>query len=129
MGEDQHQRVEQIASAIEDLLLMGVIKLKEGQYEKALLSPQFSQVVSNILTDMKIHSGSADDQVMKMMYYSLLIYMTEYLRVPRNLMLALGNDMERNRDNMECGELVTTYVSVLGKIWLQENKGRQQTDN
>jgi hypothetical protein len=120
VSEEGHQRVEQMASAIEDLLLMGVIKLKDGQYGKALMSPEFSQVMSNIMTDMKIQPSSSSDQIMKMMYYSLLIYMTEHLRVPRSFMIALGNDMEKNRENMESGELVTTYVSILAGLWTRE---------
>ena len=123
MSEEGHQRVEQMASAIEDLLQMGVIKLKDGQYGKALMSQEFSQVVSNIMSDMKIQPTSTSDQIMKMMYYSLLIYMTEHLKVPRSFMMALGNDMEKNRENMETGELVTTYVSVLAELWAREVSG------
>ena len=117
MTEDQHQRVEQMASAIEDLLQMGIMKLESKDAGKALLSPQFSRIVSNIMTDMKIRPGSGNDEVMKMMYYSFLIFMTEHLRVPRSLTMALGNDMEKNRQDMESGELVTTYVSILAEVW------------
>lgn len=122
MSEEQHQRVEQMASAVEDLLGMGAIRLKEGQSGKALLSQEFSQVVSNIMSDMKVQPDSAEEQIMKMMYYSFLIYMTEYLKVPRSFMMALGNDMEKNRENMESGALVTTYVSVLTGLWMQESR-------
>ncbi|HKU50398.1 MAG TPA: hypothetical protein VJP79_10630 [Nitrososphaera sp.] len=118
MSEDvQHQRVEEMASAIEDLLQMGVIKLEEKKDSKALLSPQFSRVTTNIMEDMKIGPASTTDQIMKMMYYSLMVFMTEQLRVPRSLMMALGNDMEKNRENMESGALVTTYVAVLTELW------------
>ncbi|HJS82466.1 MAG TPA: hypothetical protein VJ742_06480 [Nitrososphaera sp.] len=117
MSEDQHQRVEQMASAIEDLLQMGIMKLENKSDGKAMLSPQFSQVVSNVMTDMKLGFGSSNDEIMKMMYYSLLIFMTEHLKVPRSFMMALGNDMEKNRENMESGELVTTYVSILAEVW------------
>jgi hypothetical protein len=122
MSEEQHQRVEQVASAVEDLLLMGVIKLKEGQRSEAAFSPEFNRIASNIMSDMKIQPPSTSDQVMKMMYYSLLIFMTEQLKVPRSFMMALGNDMEKNRENMETGELVTTYVTVLAKFWAQQFK-------
>jgi hypothetical protein len=117
MSEDQHQRVEQMASAIEDLLQMGVIRIEDKKDGQAVLSPEFGRVVSNVLSDMKIGPSSTTDQVMKMMYYSLFIFMSEQLRVPRSFMMALGNDMEKNRDNMESGELVTTYVSVLSELW------------
>ena len=119
MSEDQHQRVEQMASAIEDLLQMGIMKLENKNEGKALLSPQFSQVVSNVMTDMKLGFGSNKNEIMKMMYYSLLIFMTEHLKVPRSFMMALGNDMEKNRENMESGELVTTYVSILAEVWMR----------
>jgi hypothetical protein len=118
MSEEQ-QRVEKVASAVEDLLLMGVIRLKEGRQSEAIFSPQFSQIASNIMSDMNLQPSSTDDQVMKMMYYSLLIHMTEQLRVPRAFVMALGNDMEKNRESMESGELVTTYVTVLTKLWAQ----------
>ncbi len=117
MSDEHHQRVEQTASAIEDLLQMGLIMLDENNAEKALLSPQFSQVLSNVRPDIKVEKGSENDQVMKMMYYSLLIYMNENLRMPRSLMMALGNDLETNRDNMESGELITRYVSILAELW------------
>jgi hypothetical protein len=128
MSED-HQRVEQTASAIEDLLYMGAIRLVDKE-DRAFLSPQFSLVVSNMMSSMKIDEDAGSSEVMKLMYYSLLIYMSEYLKVPKSLMIALGNDMEKNRDSMESGELVTRYVTVLNEIWTQNrssnngNKGK-----
>jgi hypothetical protein len=59
---------------------------------------------------------------MKLMYYSLLIYIGEYLKMPKSFMMALGNDLEKNRDSMESGGLVTTYVTVLTEIWVQNRK-------
>ena len=117
MSED-HQRLEQTASAIEDLLYIGAIRLGDNQ-EKALLSPQFSLVVSNMMTSMKIKENAGSSDIMKLMYYSLLIYMNEHLKMPKSFVIALGNDLEKNRDNMESGELVTTYVAVLTEIWTQ----------
>ncbi len=117
MSED-HQRLEQTASAIEDLLHIGAIRLGDNQ-EKALLSPQFSLVVSNMMTSMKIKENAGSSDIMKLMYYSLLVYMNEHLNMPKSFVIALGNDLEKNRDNMESGELVTTYVAVLTEIWTQ----------
>jgi len=117
MSED-HQRLEQTASAIEDLLYIGAIRLGDNQ-EKALLSPQFSLVVSNMITSMKIKENVGSSDIMKLMYYSLLVYMNEHLKMPKSFVIALGNDLEKNRDNMESGELVTTYVAVLTEIWTQ----------
>ena len=124
MSED-HQHIEQTVSAVEDLLYMGAIRLVDKE-DKALLSPQFSLVVSNMISSMKIDenavSSSSTTEIMKLMYYSLLIYMGEYLKVPKSLMMALGNDLENNRDKMESGELVTTYVTILTEIWTQNKK-------
>jgi hypothetical protein len=123
MSEDP-QRLEQTASAIEDLLYMGAIRLVDKE-DRALLSPQFSLVVSNMMSSMKIDEGANNNEITKLMYYSLLIYMGEYLKVPKSFMMALGNDLEKNRDSMEAGELVTTYVTILTEIWVQ-NRHRQQ---
>jgi hypothetical protein len=117
MSED-HQRLEQTASAIEDLLYIGVVRLGNNK-DKALLSPQFSIVVSNMMSSMKIKENAGSSDIMKLMYYSLLIYMNEHLKMPKSFVMALGNDLEKNRDNMESGELVTTYVAVLTEIWTQ----------
>jgi hypothetical protein len=126
MSDDQHQRVEQVASAIEDLLQMGVIRLREKSESEAMLSPQFAQIVSNVKADVKQDSGSETDQIMKIMYYSLLIHLTENLNVPRSLVMALGNDMEKNRQNMESGELVNAYVTILSQLWA---RSKNHSDN
>lgn len=116
MADDHNQRLERTASAIEDLLQMGVIRFQNEKEEKAMLSAQFSQVVSSVMSDMKIEDGD-NDQTMKLMYYSLLIFMNEYLKMPKALMIAFGNDLEKNRETMESGELVTRYVSILTELW------------
>jgi hypothetical protein len=123
MSEDP-PRLEQTVSAIEDLLYMGAIRLGDKE-DRALLSPQFSLVVSNMMSSMKIDKGADSSEIMKLMYYSLLIYIGEYLKVPKPFMMALGNDLEKNRDSMESGALVTTYVTVLTEIWVHN---RQQQD-
>jgi hypothetical protein len=116
MADDHNQRLERTASAIEDLLQMGVIRFQNEKEEKAMVSAQFSQVVSNVMSDMKI-TGGDNEQVMKLMYYSLLIFMNEHLKMPKALMIAFGNDLEKNRETMESGELVTRYVSILTELW------------
>jgi hypothetical protein len=128
MSEEHHrQRFEQMASAVEELLYMGAIRLASDQDSKALLSPQFSLVASNVMKGMKIKEDADSDEIMKLMYYSLLIYMNEHLKVPKSLMMAFGNDLEKNRENMgECGELITTYVTILTEIWAQNRKQQQQ---
>jgi hypothetical protein len=124
MSED-HQRLEQTVSAIEDLLYMGAIRLVDKE-DRALLSPQFSLVVSNMMSSMKIEEGADSSEIMKLMYYSLLIYMGEYLKMPKSFMMALGNDLEKNRDIMESGQLVTTYVTVLTEIWVQNRQQQEK---
>ncbi len=122
MSEDQ-QRLEQMASAIEDLLHMGAIRFAENENDNALLSPQFSHVVSNMTDRMNVKEDATDNEIMNLMYFSLLIFMSEYLKVPKSLMMSLGNDWERNRDNMESGEIITTYVTVLTEVWMR-NKNK-----
>jgi hypothetical protein len=124
MSED-HERLEQTASAIEDLLYMGAIRLVDKE-DHALLSPQLSLVVSNMMSSMKIDEGADNNEIMKLMYYSLLIYMGEYLKMPKSFMMALGNDLEKNRDNMKSGALVTNYVAVLTEIWLHNRQQQQE---
>jgi hypothetical protein len=129
MADEHNQRLEQTASAIEDLLQMGAIRLDSGgekvKGDRAVLSPQFSLVVSNVIADMKVKEDAANDEIMKLMYYSLLIYMSEYLKVPRSLMIAFGNDLEKNREKMESGDLITTYVSVLAELWVSNIKAKR----
>ncbi len=48
--------------------------------------------------------------------------------MPKPLMMALGNDLEKNRDNMESGELITNYVEVLTEIWTH-NHTQQQAES
>jgi hypothetical protein len=120
MSED-HKRLEKTASAIEDLLFMGVIRLGDKQ-DRAVLSPQFSIIASNLVSSMRFKEDAANDDIMKLMYYSLLIHMNEHLKMPKSLIMAIGNDLEKNRDSMESGELVTTYVAVLTQIWSQNRR-------
>ncbi|HVX02572.1 MAG TPA: hypothetical protein VHA09_05420, partial [Nitrososphaera sp.] len=76
---NNNSRIEEAASAIEDLLYMGAIRI-EG--DKALLSPQLSLVAANVTDSMKVKVDSPEE-VMKLMYYSLLIYMNEYMKMPK----------------------------------------------
>jgi len=124
MSEDP-KRLQQTASAIEDLLYMGAIWLRDKQ-DRALLSPQFSLVISNMMSNMKIKEDADNSEIMKLMYYSLLIYMNEYLKVPKSLMMAFGNDLEKNRDTMESGELITNYVAVLTEVWSQNSQKQEK---
>jgi hypothetical protein len=119
---EDHQQLERMASAIEDLLYMDAIRLGPKEGEKALFSPQFSLIITNIIESMKIKDSTEEKKTMKLMYYSLLIFMSEYLKMPKSLMMALGNDWEKNKESMESGEIINTYVSILVGMWMQNNK-------
>jgi hypothetical protein len=44
--------------------------------------------------------------------------------------MAFGNDLEKHRDEMQCGELVSNYVTVLQNIFLEQRKEiRKKTNN
>ena len=107
--------------AIENLLYMEAIKFGDADHlsEKAILSNQFSIIISNVMTNMNLKDD--DNEIMKLMYYSLLIYINEYLKLPKSLTMALGNDLER-REEMESGELISNYVTVLHSIFTKAAK-------
>jgi hypothetical protein len=122
--EEQQQNIERMASAIEDLLYMGAIKFGDAdqESEKAILSNQFSIIVSNVMSNMKNFKEDDDNEVMKLMYYSLLIYLNEHLKLPKSLTMALGNDLEKRREEMQSGELISNYVAVLHSIFSKQRK-------
>jgi hypothetical protein len=122
--EEQQQNIERMASAIEDLLYMGAIKFGDAdqESEKAILSNQFSIIVSNVMSNMKNFKEDDDNEVMKLMYYSLLIYLIEHLKLPKSLTMAFGNDLEKRREEMQSGELISNYVAVLHSIFSKQSK-------
>ena len=121
MSSEQKQDIEKMASAIEDLLYMKAIAFENipNGSEKATLSTQFSLIVSNIMSDMNPREND-NNEIMKLMYYSLLIYINEYLKLPKSLTMAFGNDLENHRDGMQCSELISNYVTVLQNIFLEQ---------
>jgi len=115
---------QKMASAIEDLLYMEAIKftdVHDRESNKAVLSSSFALIVSNVITSMNLKEDNNDD-MMKLMYLSLLIYMNEHLKLPKSLTMAFGNDLEKHRDEMECGELISNYVTVLHNIFSSVKK-------
>lgn len=127
MSSDE-DNVERMASAIEDLLYMEAIELVQTPQhdEKASLSRRFSLIASNIMSNMN-HKENEEDQIMRLMYYSLLVYMNEYLKLPKSLTMAFGNDLEKLQDDMQCSQLISNYIKVLQGIFLQQRdqmKGR-----
>lgn len=131
-SEEQKQNIEKMASAIEDLLYMKVIEfadtLKNGE-KRAILSAQFSIIVANIMADRNLSSEeSASSEIMKLMYYSLLIYMNESLKVPRSLTMAFGNDLEKHREGMQCAELISNYITVLQNVFSDNKKDKKKAN-
>lgn len=122
-SEEQQQNIERMASAIEDLLYMGAIKFGDAdqESEKAILSNQFSIIVSNVMSNMNFKEDD-EIEVMKLMYYSLLIYLNEQLKLPKSLTMAFGNDLEKRREEMQSGELISNYVAVLHSIFSKQRK-------
>jgi hypothetical protein len=120
--EEQKRDIEKMVSAIEDLLYMKAIKFEDAQQsgERAILSTQFSIIVSKIMTDKNQLKENDNKEIMKIMYYSLLIYMNEYLKLPKSLTMAFGNDLEKYQEGMQCNELISNYVTVLQKIFLEQ---------
>lgn len=118
---EKNKNIQKMASAIEDLLYMEAIKVKDEQFDKAILSSKFAVIVSNLVSSMKMNHDNGDD-IMRLMYLSLLIYMNECLKLPKALTMSFGNDLERHRDEMECGELITNYVTVLHNIFSSTKK-------
>ena len=122
-SEEQQQNIERMASAIEDLLYMEAIKFGDAdqESEKATLSNQFSIIVSNVMSNMNFKEDD-ENEVMKLMYYSLLIYLNEHLKLPKSLTMAFGNDLEKRREEMQSGELISNYVAVLHSIYSKQRK-------
>lgn len=121
---DKDTNTQKMASAIEDLLYMEAIKftdVHDRENNKAVLSSSFAIIVSNVITSMNLKEDNNDD-MMKLMYLSLLIYMNEHLKLPKSLTMAFGNDLEKHRDEMECGELISNYVTVLHNIFSSVKK-------
>lgn len=121
---DKDTNTQKMASAIEDLLYMEAIKftdVHDRESNKAVLSSSFAIIVSNVITSMNLKEDNNDD-MMKLMYLSLLIYMNEHLKLPKSLTMAFGNDLEKHRDDMQCGELISNYVTVLHNIFSSVKK-------
>src|ERR687896_700558 len=114
-SEEQQQNIEKMASAIEDLLYMGAIKFGDADQESE------KAILSNEMSNMNFKEDD-DNDVMKLMYYSLLIYFNEHLKLPKSLTMALGNDLEKQREEMQSGELISNYVAVLHSIFQNKEK-------
>lgn len=115
-----HQDVQKLAEAIEDLIYMEAIRFKDSDSQNSrnnvTLSTRFTLILSNVISSLNLELDHEDD-VMRSIYFSLLIYMNEQLRIPKSLTMALGNDLEKYRNQMECSELISNYVKVLLNVF------------
>jgi hypothetical protein len=119
MSESDHEEtVENVAESIEDLLRMEIIKFDDSNFtghEKVILTVKFSFILSKMIADPNFVK---DDQqsLLKALYYSLLIYLDDELKLPRRLTMALANDIEKFQDDSQLSRIVKRYVMVLYNI-------------
>ena len=119
------EAIDKIASAIEDMVQMGVLRIVESNNEdidKAVFSASFSGIVSNLMADRVVSSQPEPKVITTLMYHSLLIFMNEKLRVPKPLAIALGNDIEKYGEELEISKLIFNYAAILQKLFFESKK-------
>jgi hypothetical protein len=119
------EAIDKIASAIEDMLQMGVLRLIKSNNEnidKAVFSASFSGIVSNLMADRVVSHEPEPKVIITLMYHSLLIFMNENLRVPKPLAIALGNDIEKYGEELEISKLIFNYADILQKLFFESKK-------
>ena len=119
------EAIDKIASAIEDMVQMGVLRIVESNNEdidKAVFSASFSGIVSNLMADRVVSSEPEPKVITTLMYHSLLIFMNENLRVPKPLAIALGNDIEKYGEELEISKLIYNYAAILQKLFIEGKK-------
>ena len=119
------EAIDKIASAIEDMVQMGVLRLVKSNNEaidKAVFSASLSGIVSNLMADRVVSSEPEPKVITTLMYHSLLIFMNEKLRVPKPLAIALGNDIEKYGEELEISKLIFNYAAILQKLFIEGKK-------
>jgi hypothetical protein len=119
------EAIDKIASAIEDMVQMGVLRIVESNNEdidKAVFSASFSGIVSNLMADRVVSSEPEPKVITTLMYHSLLIFMNEKLRVPKPMAIALGNDIEKYGEELEISKLIFNYAAILQKLFIEGKK-------
>jgi hypothetical protein len=119
------EAIDQIASAIEDMVQMGVLRLVKSNNEdidKAVFSANFSGIVTNLMADRIVSSEPEPKVITTLMYHSLLIFMNENLRVPKALAIALGNDIEKYGEELEISKIIFNYAAILQKLFIESKK-------
>lgn len=119
MSESNHEEtVENVAETIEDLLRMEIIKFDDSSaigHEKVILAARFSFILSKMMSDPNFVKED-QQSLIKALYYSLLIYLDDELKIPRRLTMALANDIEKFQDDSQLSKIVKRYVMVLYNI-------------
>ena len=72
------KNIQKIASAIEDLLYMEAIKVKDEGFDKAILSSKFAVIVSNLVSSMKLNHENSHDNAL-----DVFITFNLYERMPQ----------------------------------------------
>ena len=119
------EAIDKIASAIEDMVQMDVLRLVRSNNEdidKAVFSASFSGIVSNLMADRVFSSEPEPKVITTLMYHSLLVFMNENLRVPKPLAIALGNDIEKYGEELEISKLIFNYAAILQKLFFESKK-------
>jgi hypothetical protein len=119
------EAIDKIASAIEDMVQMGVLRIVESNNEdidKAVFSASFSGIVSNLMAGRVVSSEPEPKVITTLMYHSLLIFMNEKLRVPKPMAIALGNDIEKYGEELEISKLIFNYAAILQKLFIEGKK-------
>jgi hypothetical protein len=119
------EAIDKIASAIEDMVQMGVLRLVKSNNEdidKAVFSASFSGIVSNLMAGRVVSSEPEPKVITTLMYHSLLIFMNEKLRVPKPMAIALGNDIEKYGEELEISKLIFNYAAILQKLFIEGKK-------
>jgi hypothetical protein len=119
MSESNHEEtVENVAETIEDLLRMEIIKFDDSSvigHEKVILAASFSFILSKMMSDPNFVKED-QQSLIKALYYSLLIYLDDELKIPRRLTMALANDIEKFQEASQLSKIVKRYVMVLYNI-------------
>jgi hypothetical protein len=119
------EAIDKIASAIEDMVQMGVLRLVKSNNEdidKAVFSANFSGIVSNLMADRVVSSNPQPKVITTLMYHALLIFMNENLKVPKPFAIALGNDIEKYGEELEISKLIFNYSAILQKLFIESKK-------
>lgn len=110
--------VEDLASTIEDLLKMGIIRINDtglGKSERAILTTPFSLILSKFMVDQNITKDDRES-LLKAIYLAFLIYLGEHLKIPKSMTVALANDIEKFQERSELSIAIGNYILVLYNI-------------